>query len=103
MRSKPPLGLYANLYSIMCFSEAVAPLMETTTSHSTFGSEALLKALKFLQTRDDLYQILLQTYYIDYQEFSQFFTPQPTFACWLKNSEELLKNLSIVKTLFRFQ
>ncbi len=58
------------------------------TKHSTHGSKAIDEAIQYLRKREDLYEIILKTYYQDYLA-SPFFKIYPNFQCWLKENGEL--------------
>ena len=64
-------------------------MSNTTTNHATFGNNNMKTAIQLLLKRNDLFEILLKTYYYDYIEVQAYFDIYPTFGCWLENNEEL--------------
>ena len=80
------MGLYANLYSICRrigpdFSYIMGILRQTDTGHSTYQKESRKELIEFMSRREDLYQILLKTYFQDYQQ-TLLFPMLPSFRCW---------------------
>lgn len=61
--------------------------LKSSTGHDTKDSSDYSNALKFLSEREDVYQLLLHTYYEDYKQFSQYFKMYPNVKCWLKNKD----------------
>lgn len=64
-------------------------LATSKTGHATKSLKEYNSAVELLSEREDLYQMLISTYYEDYKQFSRFFKMYPTFKCWMANRDPL--------------